>query len=135
MIFDKSQRNKAINFIDKHLYNNNKIEIKAFNKTKSLSQNAYLWLIFTHVAYETGNNKNDIYFYYLNKFPVFKKIYNPSKEEDLVPISLSYFNKEQTSFFIDNVVVDARQEGFDIPDPEDIKCSQMYDYYREKGIL
>ena len=135
MIFKPSQKDKAYQFIDKHFNNNKKVEIKAFIMPKTLSQNGYIWLVFTHIAYECGSDKNQIYYYYLNKFPTFEEIKTPSGETDLVMTSLSRFNKEQTSVFIDCVVTDARQEGFDIPDSEDFKCKQMYEYYKERGLL
>lgn len=104
--------------------------------SKTISQNAYIWLVFTHIAFETGNNKDDIYGYYLDKFPTFKDIdlYGDSRA---IKISMSNpdFNKEKMSAFIDKVVIDARQEGFDVPDPDDLKCKQMYDYYRNLGLI
>ena len=53
----------------------------------------------------------------------------------MIPITLSAMDKEQASFFIDQFTIFFRSEGFDIPDPEDQKTKEMFDYYRNKGIL
>ena len=110
------------------------LSFKKVKEAKTISQNRYIWLVFTFIADETGNTKDDIYKYYLDKFPSFKTIY-VNKNEHYVNLSLSQMNKEQLSNFIDNVVIDSRQEGFDIPDPEDLKALQMYNYYNEKGMV
>ena len=52
-----------------------------------------------------------------------------------VSVTLSEWNKEQTKQFIDEVCIDARQEGFDIPDPEDLKTLVMYNEYKSKGQI
>ena len=135
MLFKPSQKNKAIEFLDRHFNNKRSVYINPVKQLKSISQNAYLWLIFTHIGYQTGIDKNHIYYYYLNKFPTFQEIQTIHNQIDLVQISLSHFTKEQTIVFINNIVVDGRQEGFDIPDPEDLKCRQMYEFYRGEGLL
>jgi hypothetical protein len=56
-------------------------------------------------------------------------------EIKLVRITLSAFTKEQNTVFIDEVVTDARIEGFDVPDPEDLKALEMMNYYRSIGII
>lgn len=134
MIFTPSHRDRAITFMDKLFENNKHVKIEHVPETKSLSQNGYLWLVFTHIAFETGATKDDMYYYYLNKFPKFKEINHLGKIV-LVRISLSAFSKEQTSAFIDEVTTDARLEGFDIPDPEDKNTLIMYNFYRSKGLL
>lgn len=113
---------------------NKSVNIEIITEKKTLSQNAYLWLIFTHVAQETGSTKKEMYLYWLNKFPKFKDI-NFKSEIIPVLITLSEFTKEQTKQFIDEVCTDARQEGFDIPDPENIKTLIMYNEYKMKGII
>lgn len=134
MIFKPSEKERALIFLDKLFEKKRSIKIEHITESKTLSQNAYLWLIFTHMAFETGNTKDDIYQYYLEKFPYFKEI-DLNGEINQVRISLSKFNLDQCSKFIENVTVDARQEGFDIPDPEDKKTVEMYNYYKQRGLI
>jgi hypothetical protein len=44
-------------------------------------------------------------------------------------------SKEQTTQFIDEVITHAKGEGYDIPDPETKRAQEMFNYYKEKGIL
>ena len=111
-----------------------KAKIEPIAGVKTISQNSYIWLVFTHIGAETGNTKEDIYQFCLKEFPVFKEIII-CDELELIPVTLSGFSKEQTSHFIDQVVTYFRVEGYDIPDPEDIRCQQMYQYYRDRGLL
>lgn len=136
MIYNKKQREQAITFIDKVFSRDRLLKIDYVKMSKTVSQNAYIWLVFTHIAFETGNNKEDIYGYYLEKFPTFKEI-DLFGDSRTIKISMSNpgFDKEKMSVFIDKIVTDARQEGFDIPDPEDLKCKEMYDYYRNLGLI
>ena len=134
MIFLPSERDRAILYLDKLFERKKHVKIDPITESKTLSQNSYLWLVFTHVAFETGSNKDDMYLYWLNKFPKYKEI--PFQGEVcLVSISLSGFTKEQTSVFIDEVVTDARQEGYDVPDPDEKKTIEMYNYYKNKGLI
>jgi hypothetical protein len=134
MIFLPSERDRAILYLDKLFERRKHVKIDPITESKTLSQNSYLWLVFTHVAFETGSNKDDMYLYWLNKFPKYKEI-TFQGEVCLVSISLSSFTKEQTSVFIDEVVTDARQEGFQVPDPEDKKALEMFQYYKNLGLI
>jgi hypothetical protein len=134
MIFKPSEKERALLFLDKMFEKKRHVKIEHITESKTLSQNAYLWLIFTHIAFETGNDKDDIYQYYLNKFPYFKEI-NINGEINQVKITLSKFDLMQYKSFIDNITIDARSEGFDIPDPEDLKAVNMYNYYKQNGLI
>jgi hypothetical protein len=134
MIFKPSERDRAIQFLDKLFERKKWVKIEHITESKTLSQNSYLWLVFTHVAFETGASKDDMYYYWLSKYPKYKEI-TFQGVITLVQISLSSFTKEQTSVFIDEVVTDARIEGFDVPDPEDKKTIEMYNYYKQKGLI
>lgn len=134
MIFNSTERDRAILFIDSLFSKKKTIKIDYVKQAKTLSQNAYIWLVFTHIGYETGASKDDMYSYYLSKFPKYKEIEHLG-ETCLINITLSSFTKEQTTQFIDEICTDARIEGFDIPDPEDRKALEMLNYYRQKGLL
>lgn len=134
MIFKPTDRDRAIIFLDKQFERKKFVKIEPVTESKTLSQVGYIWLCFTHIAFETGASKNDIYFYYLEKFPKFKEvIFNG--ETTLVRVSLSAFTKEQCSVFIDEFTTDARMEGFDVPDPEDQKTIEMMNFYKQRGLI
>lgn len=134
MIFKPSDRERAIKFIDNIFSKKKWIKIEHVAEARTLSQNSYLWLIFTHLGFETGSDKNDMYHYYLDKFPKFKEVEHLG-ETKLIRITLSGFSKDQNRVFIDEVATDARIEGFDVPDPEDKKALEMMNYYRQLGLI
>ena len=80
------------------------------------------------------DNKNSIYKFLNNLFPKFQNI-EIRGETINVQVSMSHFSKSQLSTFIDECVTWARQEGFDVPDPEDLKALQMYNFYKMKGLI
>ena len=123
-----------IKYLDALIDKKRHIKIEHIPEARTISQNAYLWLVFTHIAFETGASKEEMYCYYLNKFPKYKEVEHLG-EVGLIPITLSLFTKEQNKQFIDEVVTDARQEGFDVPDCEEKKALDMMDYYRKLGVL
>jgi hypothetical protein len=134
MIFKPTDRERAIKFIDTLISKGKHIKIEHIPEVKTISQNGYLWLIFTHLGFETGATKEDMHDYYLNRFPRFKEVEHLGETVN-VRITLRSFSKEQMSSFIDEVVTDARQEGFDIPDCESYNARLMMDHYRKLGII
>ena len=134
MIFSPTDRNRAILFLTNLFDKGRKVKIEPVTQSRTLSQNAYCWLVFTHVGFETGNIKEDIYQYCLDMFPVHKEI-NLNGEIALIKVTLSGMSKEQTSVFIDQFVIHFRQEGFDVPDPEEKRAIEMYQFYKEKGMI
>lgn len=109
-------------------------EWSKIKKIRSLSQNALMWLIFTHISFETGNDKMDLYLFCLDRFPTFKDVIVLTRMK-LVQITSSQFNTAQMKVFIDNIYVFFRSEGFKLPDPEDQRILIMSDFYRSKGLL
>jgi len=134
MIYKPSQREQAIIFIDKMFAKKKWIKIEHIPESKTMNQLRYIWLVFTIVADDTGNEPQDIYEYYLDRFPIYKEI-TILDEEKKIRISLSQFSIEQASYFIDKVVIDARQEGHVIPDPQDKAALEAYNYYKSKGLI
>jgi hypothetical protein len=134
MIFHSKEIDRVTTYVTKLFERGRSVKIEPVTRTKSLSQVAFIWLVFTHVAQETGNTKEDIYQFCIEKFKVFKTI-DINGVVSLVPVTLSGMDKEQVSVFIDNVVTYFRQEGIDVPDCEDKKAQEMMDYYKNKGLI
>ena len=110
------------------------MKIEPIPERKTLNQNNYIWLVFTIIAFDTGNQAKDIYEYYLERFPTYKEIQLFGNSES-VRLTLSQFTKEQASVFIDRIVTDARQEGFVIPDLGEKEAIEAYNFYKQKGLI
>jgi hypothetical protein len=134
MIYKPSQSEQAHIFLDKCFERKRWVKIEYIPETRSINQLRYIWLVFTIIANDTGNNSQDIYDYYLEKFPTYKDVILHG-EEVRIKISMSGMSKEQMSRFIDQVVIDGRQEGFIIPDPSENEALEAYNYYRQKGLI
>lgn len=131
----KKERDQFIEYIkSKPLNKTYKASFIAPREVKTLSQNAYIFLICTHIGQEVGCNKMDMYFHYLKKFPTYKEI-TINGEIELVPISLSSFSKEQASEFIDSIVTDAVMEGYEVPEIGSQEAVNMYNYYKDKNLI
>lgn len=131
MLFKQSQSEQAITFLKEQI-KITPVEIKPYKHKKTLSQNNYIWLICTHVGYETGNTKETIYHFCIDKFAPINTRYIDNVEYP-EKLTLSQFDKEQAIIFINNILAEFQE--YDLPNPEDIKCVQMYEYYKEKGLL
>lgn len=134
MIFKPSDKDRLILFVEKLFERGKSVKVEPIAKTATLSQNSYCWLCFTHVADQTGNSKEDIYQLCLDLFKPIKEI-ELNGELHHIPVTLSGMNKDQKSNFINNFVIYLRDEGFFIPDHEDQKCKEMYQYYRDRGLI
>lgn len=134
MIFKCSELDRATVCLTKHFERGKSVRIDPVTVSRSLSQNAYSWLVFTYVGQETGNTKEDVYAFCLKKFPVFKEV-NINGVIELGQVTLSEMNKDQNSKFIDEFTTYFRSEGFAIPDPEDKKAIDMYNWYKERNAI
>jgi hypothetical protein len=134
MIFHPKEIDRVITYVTKLFERGRSVNIEFITRTKSLSQVAYCWLCFTIIGQDTGNTKDDIYQLCLKKFPVFKTI-ELNGVLTMIPLTMSGFDKEQMSHFIDEFTTYFRSEGFDIPDPEDKKAVEMFQFYKERGLI
>lgn len=134
MIYKPSNSKEAHIFLDKCFERKRWLKIEPIPEAKTMNQLRYVWLVLTIIADDTGNIPQDIYEYYLDKFPTFKEIVIRG-ETNRIQISMSQFSIEQMSVFIDRVVIDGRQEGHVIPDPKDKKALEAYNYYKQKGLI
>jgi len=134
MIYQPSKSTEAHAFLDKLFERKRWIKIEYIPEKRSLNQNNYMWLCFTIIGQDTGNTAQDIYEYYLEKFPTYKEIeFNGLSKR--IKISSSQFTVEQMTVFIDLFTTDARQEGISLPDPKDLEELNQYQYYQQRGLL
>lgn len=110
------------------------VTLKRRSVAKTMSQNRYIWLVFTYIGQEIGYHSKEVYGIYLAKFPTYKTVYI-NGEERYSQITMSQFSKEQMTVFIDNVIIDASEYVPNIPDPNSLEALNMYNHYREKGLI
>ena len=134
MIFHSNEIDRLNIYVSKIFERKRSVKVEPVTVSKTLSQLGYCWLVFTHLGQETGNTKEDIYQFCLQKFPVHKTI-EVNGVYSLIPVTLSGMDKDQTSHFIDQFTTFFRGEGYDIPDPEDKKAITMFNYYKERVLL
>lgn len=134
-IKNNQERDKFIEDIkDCEIDSNYRAEFTKIKRKRSLSANAYFWLCITIGSEETGNDKMDLYYYFLDKYPTTKEI-EVSDEIHLVPISSSAFNITQMRVLTDNVRRELSMMGIPTPDADSDKAIEAYNYYREHGKL
>jgi hypothetical protein len=134
MTFRPSDIDRLNIYISKQFERGKTLKVEPVTVTKTLSQNAYCWLVFTVISQETGYTKEEVYQFCLNKFPVHKEI-TIGDELILIQVSLSKMTKEQTSHFIDQFTIFFRSEGYSIPDPEDKRLRDLYNEYKNRGMI
>lgn len=135
MIFHPSDRDRLNLYVTNQFDRGKTLKIEIVTTSKTLNQLRYIHMVFAHIADQCGYRMEEAKKHYKATFPKYEEI-NFKGETELIQIaSLRDFSKEQMSVFIDEVTTDARQEGFLVPDPEDKKASELYEYYRNKGII
>lgn len=134
MVFHPKEIDRLNAYISKLFERGKSVKVEPITTSKTLSQVGYAWLCFTVIGEETGNTKDDIYQFCLKKFPVFKSI-EINGLIQLVPKTMSGFDKEEMSHFTEEFTVYFRSEGISIPDPDDKLALDQFNFYKERGII
>lgn len=134
MIFKPSELNRLTVFATKQFERGKTLKVEPVTVSRSLSQNAFAWLVFTVISQETGYTKEEVYQFCLKKFPVHKEV-TIGDEISLIEISMSKMDKPQMSHFIDQFTTFFRSEGYSIPDPEDLRLRDLYNEYKMRGLI
>ena len=105
-----------------------KVEVKRNVKQRSISQNSLMWLWFTCIAHETGNDKDDIYSLYTSLF-LKKEIEIDGNVFEVIQ-KTSTLNSAKFADFLNRVQVHALSElGITLPNPKDIYFEEFKDTY------
>lgn len=90
------------------------VTIEKKKNTRSLSQNAYLWVYYQVIENETGTNVNDVHEWAKRMFlpPRFITVMN---KEMKIPASTTNLSKHEFSEYLDKI---AAATNIPIPDPE-----------------
>ena len=131
----EAEKSEFIKFIvNTDIKSSYRAEFTKIQRKRSLSANAYFWLCVTIGSQETGNDKMDLYYYFLDKYPTTKEI-EISDEICIVPISSSAFNVTQMRVLTDNVIRELNMMGIAIPEIDEEIAIEAYNFYREKGLI
>ena len=109
-------------------------EFSKIRRKRSLNANAYFWFILTIGSHETGNDKDDLYYYFMDKYPTTKEV-EISDEIHLVPITSSAFNTAQMATLTDNVRRELAMMGIATPDADSDKLIDVYNFYHDKNLV
>jgi hypothetical protein len=107
------------------------VEITERRIKRTISQNGLYWLWLQCLSHETGNDKDEIHEFFKQKYinPELKIIFDESVELR----STTELNTLQFKSYLDNVQVFANTElAITLPDPNDLRWEEFYDYYRDK---
>jgi len=107
------------------------VEITEKKVIRSIPQNRLYWLWLTCIAYETGNNRDDLHEFFKRKFltPETVEIFGVKQDR----FSTRELNKEQFKYYLDHIQRFAATELIiSLPDPESQYWDEFYKYYIDK---
>lgn len=100
-------------------------------RRRSNDQNRLMWLWFTCIENETGQDRNDVHDHYCRKY--LSRHIDWRGEEEQVTIGTSGLNTETMTYFLNRVQTDAASElGIRLPSPEDEAWAEFEEYYKNR---
>lgn len=111
--------------------NKSVVELTVPQIKRSIDQNALLWLWMQYVSdyqKEYGNDRPKEYWYcfFMQQIPIFY-------ENTDVRKTSSYYTVSEMKYFLDNINIYCSSEwGVDLPDPEDKKARDWFEYHGYK---
>jgi hypothetical protein len=104
------------------------IEFKPFRKSRSLKQNAVMWMWFRCIKDETGNDVDTLYEYFCEK-------YLPWSEKELFGNGVrmvggtSQLNTKEFDDFLENIRMEMLHMNIILPNPNDQGWDEFYAKY------
>jgi len=98
---------------------------------RTISQNSLMWLWLTCIEFETGNDKDDLHDYFKKKYlePEDSKLFG----ETFLRWSTRDLTTNMFKYYLDKIQAFASTElSITLPDPEDKRWEEFYDYYKDK---
>ena len=106
-------------------------ECKQYFMKRSLKQNRYYWLILKMIAYETGNDKDDLHEIYGDKF-LPKEERRLGDEVSYLKVSTSSLDRKEMTYYIDAIRRHAQIVlNISTPDAEDKMIREIYEHYEQ----
>lgn len=98
---------------------------------RTISQNNLMWLWVTCIAFETGNDRDELHDIFKKKWILPKTIEKFGVKTEIY--STKDFNTIEFKYYLDKIQVFANTElAITLPDPNDLRWSEFYDYYHDK---
>ena len=135
MIFKPTEKDRMIKYLDALIEKKRHIKIEYIPEGKTIKQNSYIHLVFAHTGEQTGDRMEDVKKTLKKMFPKYQEVTFNGETQLLEIDSLKHFTKEQMSVFIDEVTTFLRTEGIDVPDPEEKRALELYNWYRQRGVI
>ena len=111
------------------------IEQKEIRRKRTLNQNAGYWLWLTFLQEQTGSTKMELHDYFLDRYPIFNEVEINGKIR-MVRIGTSGASIKQMSDHMNKIQIECSREwGIELPELEGNKIVDMYNDYREKGLI
>lgn len=135
-VLNNQERENAFNkFREKDIKRATYIEQKEIRRKRTLDQNAGYWVWMTYLQEQTGSTKKELHDYFLDRYPIFKEMIINHKIH-MVRIGTSGANVKQMSDHMNKIEIEVSSEwGIILPDLEKGKIIDMYNNYKEKGLL
>jgi len=135
-VLNNQEREEAFNkFKEKDIKKATWVEQSEIRRKRTLDQNAGYWLWMTYLEDQTGSTKMDLHDYFLDRHPIFKEI-EVNNKISMVRIGTSQANTKQMSIHMNEIDIEVSSEwGIMLPDLSTHKSIEMYNYYREKGLI
>ena len=141
MIFTVLKQKEAHSYLDDLFWQRKKVSIKIYREKRSISQNNLMWLWFTCIEHETGNDRQWVHDYYCQR-------HLPPKEEQIkmpkgikiiyVMQGTSDLDTLRMTIFLDKVKMDAEEEfttdkekPFLLPLPADKHFKEFVEFYSQ----
>ena len=108
---------------------------RKIKKSRTLNQNNGYWLWLTHLENRTGQDKEEIHEYFLQKFPTYeiKEILN---RQEKVQVRTSGMNVKQMSNYMNKVQTFCHVElGEPLPDLGTEEFERMIEYYKDQELF
>ena len=107
------------------------VEVIEKKPTRSISQNSLYWLWLTCIAFETGEDRNELHEYFKRKWLEPKDII--INNDRFQYYSTKSLNKIQFKYYLDKLQVFANTElSISLPNPEDQYWDEFYRFYIDK---
>ena len=131
MIFDKFHKIEAVEFVFSLFAQDKRVTIVITKEKRTLDQNKLYWLWLSCIAKETGNDKADLHEYFIYKYlnPELVQVFEKMIYKRL---STSTLDTKQFTGYLNKIQVFANTElAIELPNPEDKKFAEFYEYYKD----
>ena len=136
MIYKPSTYGLAREKFEYLIKSNKKFELKTYRTKRTLNQNNGYWLWLTYLEDMTGTVKDTWHRYFLQRFPTMIEV-TVLERTEMVQITTSdkEMNTARMSVYMNHIAAFASDAGIELPDLKSKRAAEMYEYYKEKGML